>query len=173
VGEYAESCLAREEAFTAAARDHGTRVVLVRLNYSVELRYGVLVDIAQKVAREQPVDVTMGYLNAIWQRDAIAHVIHAAELATSTATPINITGAETLSVRDLARRFGARMGRPVTIIGTEAETALLSNASESHRRFGPPRTSLDQMITWIAAWVQQGGATWGKPTGFEVRDGRY
>ena len=173
VGDYAASCVAREQAFTEVAAGHGTPVVLIRLNYSVEFRYGLLVDIAQMVHARRPIDVTTGYVNVIWQNDAVAHSIQALEIAGAPAVPINVTGAETLTVRDLAQRFGAAFNVPVQVVGTEADTAWLNNASHSHRLFGPPHTSVDQMIQWIAAWLQQGGETWGKPTGFERRDGKF
>ncbi len=173
VGDYAASCLAREQAFTRVAAAHGTNVALIRLNYSIEFRYGLLVDIAQMVLAHRPVDVTTGYVNVIWQTDAVAHSIQALESAGSPAVPINVTGRETLSVRDLAHRFGAALEVPVQITGTEADTAWLNNATHSHRLFGPPQTSVDQMIGWISAWLRQGGETWGKPTGFERRDGRF
>ncbi len=173
VGEYAASCVAREQAFTAIAAAHGTPVALIRLNYSIEFRYGLLVDIAQTVLAGRPVDVTTGHVNVIWQTDAVAHTIQSLEIAGAPAVPINVTGGEILSVRDLAHRFGAALGRPVTITGTEAETAWLNNAAHAHRLFGPPLTSVDQMITWISAWLLQNGETWGKPTGFEKRDGKF
>jgi nucleoside-diphosphate-sugar epimerase len=173
VGEYAASCIAREQAFTEVAAAHGTPVALVRLNYSTEFRYGLLVDIAQNVFAGRPLDVTTGHVNVIWQTDAVAHSIQCLEVAGSPAVPINVTGPETLSVRDLAGRFGSLFRRPVTITGVEAGTAWLNNASHSHRLFGRPLTSVDQMIKWIGEWVQQGGETWGKPTGFESRDGRF
>ncbi len=173
IGDYAASCLAREQAFTRVAAAHGTPVVLIRLNYSIEFRYGLLVDIAQAVLAGRPVDVTTGYVNVIWQNDAVAHSIQALELAGAPAVPINITGAGTLGVRDLARRFGIALGRDVAISGHEADTAWLNNASLSHERFGRPPTSVDTMIRWIAAWLRDGGETWGKPTGFERRDGRF
>jgi nucleoside-diphosphate-sugar epimerase len=173
VGEYAASCVAREQAFTAIAAAHGTPVALIRLNYSIEFRYGLLVDIAQMVLAGRPVDVTTGYVNVIWQTDAVAHTIQSLEIAGAPAVPINVTGSEILSVRDLAHRFGAALGRPVQITGTEADTAWLNNASHSHRLFGRPLTSVDQMIAWVSAWLLQNGETWGKPTGFEKRDGRF
>jgi len=173
VGDYAVSCLAREVAFAEASRQHGTRVALIRLNYSVEFRYGVLVDIAQKVLRGAPIDVTTGYFNVIWQRDGLDHTIRALELAAAPAVPVNITGPDILTVRAVATRFGELLGRPVTFTGTEAETAWLNNAAESHRRFGRPPTSVDQMQRWIAAWLLRGGDTWGKPTGFEKREGKF
>lgn len=173
VGEYAASCVAREQAFTEMAAARGTPVALIRLNYSIEFRYGLLVDIAQAVLAGRAVDVTTGHVNVIWQNDAVAHSIQALEIAGSPAVPINVTGAETLSVRDLAERFGAELGRPATISGTEAGTAWLNNAAHSHRLFGAPQTSVEQMIRWISAWLKHGGETWGKPTGFERRDGRF
>jgi nucleoside-diphosphate-sugar epimerase len=173
VGAYAASCLARENAFAAVATRQGTAVALIRLNYAVEFRYGLLVDIAQKVLRGEPVDLGMGHVNVIWQTDAISYSIQALDLAKSPAALINITGAEILSVRTLAQRFGELLGRPVRFAGEEADTAWLNNASRSHRLFGPPSTSVESMMTWIAAWLHQGGTTWGKPTGFERRDGRF
>jgi nucleoside-diphosphate-sugar epimerase len=172
-GDYAVSCLARENAFDSVSREHGTPVALIRLNYSVEFRYGVLVDIAGKVFRGEPVDVTMGHVNVIWQRDAVDHIIRSLELAGSPAVPVNITGPEVLSVRTLAQRFGELLQRPVTITGQEAGTAWLNNAARAHQRFGAPPTSLDDVLVWTAEWVRQGGETWGKPTGFEKRSGKF
>jgi nucleoside-diphosphate-sugar epimerase len=173
VGDYAASCLAREAAFSEVSREHGTKVALIRLNYSVEFRYGLLVDIAEKVLRGEPVDVTTGYFNVIWQRDAVDYAIRALDLAGSPPVPINITGPQTLSVRAIAQRFGELLQRPVTITGTEADTAWLNNASRSHQRFGPPATPLEDMLGWVAEWLRQGGETWGKPTGFEERSGKF
>ena len=173
VGDYAASCVAREQAFTEISAAHGTPIALVRLNYAVEFRYGLLVDIAQAVLARRPVDVTTGHVNVIWQTDAVAHSIQALEIAGAPAVPINVTGTATLSVRELAQRFGTAFNVPVQITGTEAETAWLNNAAHSHRLFGPPATSVEQMIEWVAAWLAQGGETWGKPTGFERRDGRF
>lgn len=172
-GAYAASCIERERAFAEAAHRHGTPVALVRLNYSVEFRYGILVDIALKVLKGEPVDVSMGYVNVIWQPDAIAHSLRAWELARSPAEPINVTGAEMLSVRSLAEEFGRLLDRPVGFQGREAPTAWLNDASRSHRLFGPPPTPVAAMQRWIAGWLRHGGATWGKPTGFERRDGKY
>ncbi|MBI5689718.1 MAG: NAD(P)-dependent oxidoreductase [Verrucomicrobia bacterium] len=173
VGEYAASCLAREVAFSEVSRERGTKVALLRLNYSVEFRYGLLVDLAQKVLRGEAVDLTTGHVNVIWQRDAVDHTIRALDVADSPAVPINITGPAILSVRALATRFGELLDRPVTFTGREADTAWLNNAAESHRRFGLPPTSVEEMQRWIAAWLRQGGETWGKPTAFEVRSGNF
>lgn len=173
VGEYAATCIAREKAFAAAALLHGNPVALVRLNYSVEFRYGLLVDIAQTVLARRPVDVTTGYFNVIWQNDAVAHSIQALEVATSPAAPINVTGPDLLSVRTVAQDFGQLFGVPVEIVGQESPTAWLNNASRSHRLFGPPLTPVHRMMEWIAAWLLRDGETWGKPTGFDKRDGKF
>lgn len=173
VGEYAQSCLGREQAFRQAALEFGSRLALIRLNYSVEFRYGVLVDIAQRVLRGEPVDVTTGHLNLIWQRDAVAQTLLSHELASTTPFIINITSPEIFRVRDLARRFGDHFDREPVFCGEEAETAWLSDASRARRLFGPPETTMEEMTGWIAAWLQTGGATHGKPTGFEKRDGKF
>lgn len=173
IGDYPLSCLGREQAFRRSALQFSSRLALIRLNYAVEFRYGVLVDIAQKVLRGEPVDVTMGHLNLIWQRDAVAQTLLSHELASTSPFIINITGPQSLRVRDLAARFGAIFGREAIITGEEAGTAWLSDASRAVRLFGEPETSLDEMINWVAAWLQSGQGTHGKPTGFEKRDGNF
>lgn len=173
VGAYAQSCLGREQAFRRSTLNFGTQLALIRLNYSVEFRYGVLVDIAQKVLRGEPVDVTMGHVNLIWQRDAVAQTLLAHELASTAPFVINITGPATHRVRNLAARFGEIFGREPIFTGEEAESAWLNDASLSHSLFGLPQTSVNQMIEWIAAWQLEGLKTWGKPTGFEKRDGNF
>jgi nucleoside-diphosphate-sugar epimerase len=169
VGAYARSCLGREEAF----RSSGLRSALIRLNYAIDLRYGVLVDIAQKVMAGEPVDVTMGHVNVIWQGDALAYTVQALAQASAPPFVLNVTGPGVLRVRDLAGRFGEILGREPVIIGEEAETAWLNNPAKCHAMFSPPRVSLEEMIDWIAAWLRQGGSTLGKPTHFETRDGNY
>lgn len=173
VGDYAISCLRREQAFDAVSREHGTPVALIRLNYAIEFRYGVLVDIATKVRAGRPVDLTMGHVNAIWQTDAVAHIILSSALAASPAAPVNIAGPDVLSVRELAATFGALFNIAPVFTGSEESTAWLNDASLSHRLFGTPPTSPDTMCGWIASWLAAGGNTWGKPTGFEKRDGKF
>ncbi len=172
-GEYALSCLGREQAFATEAREHGTEVCLIRLNYSTEFRYGVLVDICQKIMSGQEVNLDMGWVNLIWQRDAVDHILRTFPLANSEARPINITGTGIHAVRDLALKLGQRLDMPVTFSGREGQTAWLNDASEAHKLFGPPQTSLDTMLDWTAAWAQQVGQTFGKPTGFEKRSGKF
>jgi len=168
-GAYARSCLGREAAF----RDSGARTSLIRLNYAIDLRYGVLVDLARKVLDGQPIDVRTGAVNVIWQGDAVEQTIRTLPLAASPPFVLNVTGPEILRVRDLAQAFGERMGRDVRFEGTEAPTAWLSNSARSRKLFGPPRVSVDRMIEWISAWLERGGETLGKPTHFENRDGSY
>ncbi len=173
VGEYAQSVLARERVFEHFARTQGTRVVLLRLNYAIDLRYGVLLDVAQRVAAGEPVDVTMGHVNVIWQGDANAIALRALRLAASPPLVLNVTGPETVSIRWLAGRFAELLETEARISGTEAPTALLSNAARCHGLFGYPSVTLEQMIEWVAGWVRQGAPTLGKPTHFEERSGRF
>lgn len=172
-GDYAISCHGRELAFEEASARHGTRVAIIRLNYSVEYRYGVLADIARKVAAGDPVDLSMGYVNVIWQRDAVEYILRAEAIAGSPAARLNVAGIPIVSVRSLAERFAKKFGRKPIFSGSEEPTAWLNDASRCHQYFGKPATTLDEMIDGVAAWVQAGGATFGKPTKFEVRDGKF
>lgn len=174
-GTYAVSCLGRELAFIESSRRHDTPISLIRLNYSVDLRYGVLVDLASKVFSNEPVDVSMGYFNCVWQGDAIRYTIRALESANAAPDPflLNVTGTMVLSVREVARRFAELFGKSVSITGTEAETAWLNDAGKSHRLFGNPSVAEDTLIEWVADWIQNNRPLLGKPTHFEVRDGNY
>jgi nucleoside-diphosphate-sugar epimerase len=173
VGEYAQSCLGRERVFEYYARTTDTPTLLFRLNYAVDLRYGVLVDIARKVRAGEPVDVTMGHFNVIWQGDANERALRCLELTGVPARPLNVTGPETLSVRKVAMRMGEAMGKEAIVTGEEAGTALVSDASRSIERFGRPRVDVETMIRWTAHWIARGGRLLGKPTHFEVRDGKF
>ena len=172
-GEYAMSCLGRERVFEHFSRTNGTPMSIIRLNYACELRYGVLVDLATRIKNGQPIDLTMGSFNVIWQGDANAHAL--ASLADCDSPPfiVNVTGSETLSVRTIAAQMAERLNRPVEFVGEESPTALLNNASLSHDRYGPPEFSVAQMLDNVADWVGQDGESLGKPTGFEVRDGKF
>lgn len=172
-GEYPHAAVARERIFEHHSQRAGTPVALIRLNYAVDLRYGVLVDIGRRVLADEAVDVTMGYLNCIWQGDANDMILRSLAFTTSPPTPLNLTGATVLSVRRLAEEFGRLLGRPVNITGHEAETALLSDSSELRRRLGEPATPFEVVLRWTADWLQSGGRLLGKPTHFEVRDGVY
>ncbi len=173
IGEYAQSCLGRERVFEHTSNQFGTPLVILRLNYAIDLRYGILLDIAEKVYYEQPIDLTMGAANVIWQGDANAVVLRAFMHCQSPPMLLNLTGPEVVSIRWLAMRFGEIFGKVPAFEGIEAETALLSNAARCHQLFGYPRVSLEQMVQWVAHWVEIGGTTLGKPTKFEVRDGKF
>jgi nucleoside-diphosphate-sugar epimerase len=173
VGEYAQSCLGRERMFEYGSRKYNTPVALIRLNYAVEPRYGVLVDIATKVKNNLPVDLTMGWFNAIWQGDANNMVLRSMEHTSSPATILNITGGESLRVRDVALEFGKLFKKEVQFTGSEAETALLSNAEQAFQLFGKPNVPVQKVIEWTARWMEEDKKLLGKPTHFEVRDGMY
>ena len=173
VGEYAQSCLGRERMFEYGSRKYKTPVSLIRLNYAVEPRYGVLVDIALKVKNNVPVDLEMGYFNVIWQGDANNTVLRSIEFAGSPANILNISGTETLSVREVALKFGELFGTNVRFEGKEAPSALLNNPSKAVGLFGAPGVPVGKIIEWTARWIENDNELLGKPTHFEVRDGKY
>lgn len=173
IGEYAQSCLGRERLFEFGSMKYKTPVSLIRLFYAVEMRYGVLVDIATKVYNEQPVDVTMGYANVIWQGDANAMILQAINLCESPAMPLNITGSEIISIRETALKFGMLMNKKVKITGNEDDNALLGNTGLAFKLLGKPKISVDRVIEWTAKWIEGNNKLLGKPTHFEVRDGKY
>ena len=173
IGEYAQSCLSRERICTHFSLQYGTPMAILRLNYAIDLRYGILLDIAEKVYTEESISLKRGTVNVIWQGDANAIALRAFAHCQSPPLILNVTGPETVSIRSLASRFGTLLNKSPIFEGQEAETALLSNASQCHRLFGYPRVSLEQMIEWMAEWVRIGGTTLRKPTHFEVRDGKF
>jgi nucleoside-diphosphate-sugar epimerase len=174
VGEYASSCLARERLFAAGAARHGTQVALLRLNYAHDLRYGVLTDLAAKLARHEPIDVAMGYVNVIWQGDANALALAA---LTRAAAPepyvVNVAGPQMLRVADLARQLAVRLGVDARLQGEEAPDALLSNSTRMHELLGDPLLPTDTLLDWVAEWIKVGGRLLGKPTSYEKRDGKF
>lgn len=173
IGEYAMSCLGRERIFEDANARRGTRVAIVRLNYAIDLRYGVLVDIASRVHRGEPIDLRMGHVNVIWQGDANDWALRCLAHAGAPPFVVNVTGNETLAVRDLALRFGELLNRAPTFTGAESPDALLSNAAFAHRLFGPPSVPTARLIEWVAEWVQAGHPLLDKPTHFEERTGAF
>jgi nucleoside-diphosphate-sugar epimerase len=173
VGEYAQSCLGRERMFEFFSQRHGTPGRIVRLNYAIDMRYGVIHDVAAKIQRGDPVDVTMGHANVIWQGDANAQVLRCLAHCTAPTSPINVTGPETISIRWLAHQLAARMGCEAHVVGEEAPTALLSDTTQAAALFGYPQVPLGRLIDWVADWVSSGGKSLGKPTKFEVRDGDF
>ncbi len=173
LGEYAQSCLGRERIFEYFCGKFGTKAIFLRLNYAVELRYGILLDVAQKVFSGVPIDLRTGYANVIWQGDVNNIALQALTLCENPPSILNVTGPETVSIRWLANQFGEIFnGQP--IFENECEdTALLSNAAKCHGVLGYPKVDLGRMIRWVAHWVSTGGPTLDKPTHFEVRDGRF
>lgn len=173
IGEYAQSCLGRERMFQYFSEKFNTPLLLFRLNYAIDLRYGVLLDTARKVYTNQPIDLTMGYANVIWQGDANSAILRSLEWCKTPPAILNVTGPEVISVRAVAESFGERLDRKPIFQGQEAPTALLSNSSRYVSLAGPPSVSLERMIDWIAHWVSIDGPTLDKPTHFEVRDGKF
>jgi nucleoside-diphosphate-sugar epimerase len=173
VGEYAQSCLGRERVFQHFAEAGDTPTCLLRLNYAVELRYGVLLDLAKKVYAGEPIPLDMGYVNVVWQGDANSVCFQALELADVPADVLNLTGPEIHRVRDLAEAFADEFGVEVSFEGEEEDTALLNDASRCHDRYGEPRVDIDEIVPLVADWVERDGETLGKPTKFHVRDGEF
>jgi nucleoside-diphosphate-sugar epimerase len=172
-GEYANAAVARERIFEFCSRAQETRITLLRLFYAVELRYGVLVDIARKVHLGEGVELANGSFNCIWQGDANELALRALALAACPPSVWNLCRPESFSVRAVALRLGELLGRPARFIGTEASTALLGASERLCAALGPPSIPLEVMLRWIAHWVKQGGRNLAKPTHFEVRDGNY
>jgi len=173
VGEYAQSCLGRERIFQYYSRTHGHPVCLLRLNYAIDLRYGVLHDIAKMVWQEQPVTLSVPVFNAIWQGDANARALLSLPLCASPARVLNLTGPEIISVRSVAMQFGELMRRQVHFADDSGAVAYLNDASTAMSLFGPPSVPLNRMIDWTAHWVMSGGRSLEKPTHFAVNTGRY
>lgn len=172
-GEYGQSCLGRERIFEHFSHKNGTPMFIYRLNYAIDLRYGVLLELARSVREGLPIDITMGHANVIWQGDANEIALRALLRCSSPPNVMNITGPETLSLRWAANEFGRKLGIEPIFTGAEAPTALLSNAAKAAATFGYPRVSLAEMIDWIGDWIGQGGETWNKPTHFQEREGKY
>jgi nucleoside-diphosphate-sugar epimerase len=173
MGEYAMSCLGRERMFEYFSRTLKIPVTLLRLNYACELRYGVLVDLAQQVWQGAVIDLAMGYLNALWQADANAMTLCAFRDVKNPPFILNLTGPELLRVREVCEEFGRLLNKPVHFKGQEAPNALLNNAATSFQLYGAPRVTAQDMIPRIADWIRRGGPTLGKPTHFESRDGKF
>jgi dTDP-4-dehydrorhamnose reductase len=173
VGEYAQSCLGRERMFEYGSKQNQTKVCLIRLNYAVELRYGVLLDIALKVRKQEAIDLSMGHFNVIWQGDMNDMVLRSLEICESPARILNITGADILSVREVALEFGKHFHVEPEFINKEANTALLNNPGKALTLLGPPRVKPARVIAWIAHWISEEREILGKPTHYEVRNGKY
>jgi hypothetical protein len=172
-GTYANSCVGRERMFEYFSRLHGTLGRLIRLNYAIDMRYGVLHDVAQKVLTDRDVDISVGHANVIWQGDANSMVLRALGQCTTPTQPLNISGPETLSIRAVADAFGQRFGKPPRFTGSEATTGWLINSAEAHRLFGYPTIPIGRMIDWVADWVGRGLRSLGKETHYDSSDGNF
>ena len=172
-GDYANSCVGREQAFLYGSQRYGTPGRLMRLEYAIDMRYGVLHDVAQKVFAGQPVDVTMGHVNVLWQGEANEQALRLLAHCTTPTSPINVSGPEVVSVRAIAQELGRLLQKKVTVTGAEAPTAWLVDTSAAQKLFGAPAVPLSKMLAWQADWVARGLPSLGKPTHFETRDGKY
>lgn len=173
IGEYSQSCLGRERIFQYASREYGTKVLLFRLNYAIDMRYGVLHDIARQIANAEAVNNTVGHFNVIWQGDANDRALLCLEHCTSPAAILNITGPETASIEQIAAKLAREMGKEFSFSGRSADRCYLNNSARMCDMFGYPSISLERMILWQAQWIKNGGSSLGKPTHFEVNNGKF
>jgi nucleoside-diphosphate-sugar epimerase len=172
-GEYANSCIGRERMFEYFSRRHGTPGRIIRLNYAIDMRYGVLHDIACKVRDGTPIDLATGHVNVIWQGDANAQILRSLRHCTSPTSPLNVSGPETISVHAVAEAFGRRFNKQPEFVGEEAAVGWLANTGEAARLFGYPVVPLNRMIEWVADWTERNLPTLNKPTQYESRSGRF
>ena len=173
IGEYAQSCVGRERVFEHFSRRYDIPVVLFRLGYAIETRYGILLEIAESVKNREPIDLRMGHASVIWQGDASEIALRSLTICESPPKVLNVAGPETVSVRWVAEEFGELLGVEPAFAHEELDTSYVINASESHKLFGYPKVTLGRMIEWVAQWVEAEGTSLGKPTRFQEREGEF
>ncbi|MDQ8005895.1 MAG: epimerase [Pedobacter sp.] len=173
IGEYAQSCLGRERIFEYFAKKNQTPTLIYRLNYAVDFRYGVVLEIAKSVKAGKAIDLSTENVNVIWQGDANEIAIRSLLHCRTPAKILNVTGPEILSIRWIAQQFGVLFGIEPKFINEPVGTALLNNASESHRLFGYPKVTIREIIDITAAWLNAGGDEFGKATHFQERGGKF
>ena len=173
IGEYAQSCLARERIFQYFSQKNKTPMTIIRLNYANEPRYGIIVDLTQKILKDEPIDLTMGFVNLIWQRDANSYIARAISIADSPPEILNVAGPETISVFELSKMIGRHISKEPRFVNNPADNALLSNAGKCFKLFGYPQMSLLEMVERITDWIKSGGQLLGKETKFQVRNGKF
>lgn len=172
VGEYAQSCLGRERVFEYFAIADNTPVLLNRLNYATDLRYGVLYDIGSKIWNDEPVVTGVDYFNIIWQGDAVNYALLALQKVSSPATILNISGS-ILSAKEVVEEMGVIMKKTVRFKSTCQGLSLITDVSKLLNWFGAPSVSSKELIRMQAEWIMQGGKSLNKPTHFEVDDGKF
>jgi nucleoside-diphosphate-sugar epimerase len=172
-GEYANSCVARERMFQHFSQVRGTAGRLIRLSYAIDMRYGVLHDVARKVLAREPIDLAMGHVNVIWQGDANCQALRALAHCTAPTSGLNVSGAEVTSIRALAAAFGERFGVAPVFTGAESPTAWLVNTAAAQRLFGAAEVALPTLVDWTADWIARRMPSLGKDTHYDVRDGNY
>lgn len=173
IGEYTQSCLARERIFEYYASTRGTKVLIFRLSYAIALEYGVISDIAKKVNEGQPIGLANPCFNCIWQNDANEYALRSLLLADNPVRKLNVTGPEVAGVKAVAQKLGQLLGKSVSFVGQSSPTAYLENSSEAMTALGYPKVSLGRMIELQAQWIKDGGSYIDKPTHFEERKGSY
>lgn len=173
IGEYANSCVGRERIFQYFSNKYGTPGRLIRLNYAIDLRYGVLFDVANRVRNGEPIDLTSGHANVIWHGDVNNQILRALLHCETPTAPLNIGGPEVTGIRALAHMFARRFGKEPVFVNEEAETGWVNRTDLSQRLLGYPVVPLDRMVDWVADWIERDMPCYDKPTKYEVRDGRF
>ena len=167
------SCLARERAFEYAANTFGTKVFIYRLNFAVDLRYGVLFDVANKILKGEPISLSTPCFNFIWQGSANEIAIRGLLHAEAPVKVMNVTGPETVSIKKVALELGEYLGKEPVFEGEPGQDAYLNDASQAMETFGYPAVSVKTLVRWQAEYIKDGGRTLDKPTHFEERKGSY